>query len=217
MSFSVEAGPASQLQRGLFISFFAIFALSVLFQLWRLNQADAAAWLGIDYLMRAAVLIALAVARPTRHVAFKPRPLHIGKTELVAWFLGAAALAALYGYEPLWRMAEASVPDIRLDFPPRTTGVLHFIDLTFGLTLVAIHEEIFFRRVARIVFRPLGDGLAMILASSVIFGLFHWWTGLPNMLMAMAAGVFLMLLYRRAGALWPAVLAHYLIDFWIFL
>lgn len=217
MNSSVEAGPASQMRRGLFVAFFAILALSVPFQFWRLNQADAAAWLSIDYLMRTAVLIALAAARPTRHIAFKTRPIQIEKTELVAWFLGVAVLAAICGHEPLWRTAEASVPDIRLDFPPRTTGILHFIDLTFGLMLVAIHEEIFFRRVARIVFRPLGDGIGMVAASSMIFGLFHWWTGLPNMLLATAAGVFLMLLYRRAGALWPAVLAHYLIDFWVLL
>jgi uncharacterized protein len=205
------------MRRGLFISFFAVFAFLVPFQLWRLSQADAAAWLSIDYLMRVAGLIALAVARPTRHIAFRTRRLRIGKGELVTWLFGAAALAALYGYEPLWRMAEASMPDIRLDFPPRTTGVLHFIDLTFGLMLVALHEEIFFRRVAWVVFRPLGDGIGMVALSSVMFGLFHWWTGLPNMLLATAAGVFLMLLYRRSGALWPTVLAHYLIDFWVFL
>ncbi|HWA48770.1 MAG TPA: CPBP family intramembrane glutamic endopeptidase [Dongiaceae bacterium] len=205
------------MRRGLFISFFAILAMSVCFQLWRMSQADAAAWLSVDYLMRATALIALAVARPTRHLAFKTRPLQIGKAELAAWFLGAATLAALYGYEPPWHVVEAWSPDIRLDFPPRTRGVLHFIDLTFGLALVAIHEEIFFRRVARAVLRPLGDGVAMIAISSVIFGLFHWWTGLPNIVLATVTGAFLMLLYRRAGALWPAVLAHYLIDFWILL
>jgi uncharacterized protein len=69
----------------------------------------------------------------------------------------------------------------------------------------------------RVVFRSLGDGIGMVAVTSVIFGLFHWWTGLPNMLLATAAGVFLVLLYRRAGALWPAVVAHYLIDVWIFL
>jgi uncharacterized protein len=205
------------MRRGLSISFFAIFTLSVSFQLWRLNQADAAAWFSIDYLMRVAVLITLALARPTRHIAFKTRPLQIENGELVAWFFGAAVFAGLFDYEPLWRLAEAWLPDIRLDFPPRTTGALHFIDLTFGLMLVAVHEEIFFRRVARVVFRPLGDGIGMIALSSVIFGLFHWWTGLPNMLVATAAGVFLMLLYRRTGALWPAIIAHYLIDFLIFL
>jgi membrane protease YdiL (CAAX protease family) len=202
------------MRRGLFISFFAILAMSACFQLWRLSQADASAWLSVDYLMRVAVLIALAVARPTRHIAFKTRPLQIGKSELVLWLAGTAAFAVPLGYEPLWRAIEASTLDIRVGGVPRTIGVRHFIDLTFGLLLVAIHEEIFFRRVARVVFRPLGDGLAMIMTTSVIFGLFHWWTGLPNMIVATLVGAFLMLLYRRAGALWPAVLAHYLIDFW---
>jgi membrane protease YdiL (CAAX protease family) len=205
------------MRRGLFTSFFAILAVSVLFQLWRLSQVDPGAWLSVDYLMRTTVLIALAAARPTRHIAFKTRALQIGKAELLLWLLGAAAITVPFTYEPLWRAIEASMLDIRVGGVPRTTGARHFIDLTFGLLLVAIHEEILFRRVARVVFRPLGDGAAMIAVSSIIFGLFHWWTGLPNMILATLAGAFLMLLYRRAGALWPAIVAHYLMDFWIFL
>jgi membrane protease YdiL (CAAX protease family) len=159
----------------------------------------------------------LAVARPTRHIAFRTRPLQIGKAELLLWLLGAVAITVLVTYEPWWHAIESVMPDIRLGSVPRTTGLRHFIDLTFGLLLVAIHEEVLFRRVARAVFRPWGDRAAMIATSSVIFGLFHWWTGLLNMIVATLIGAFLMLLYRRAGALWPAVLAHYLIDFWAFL
>jgi membrane protease YdiL (CAAX protease family) len=125
-------------------------------------------------------------------------------------------LTVPFTHEPLWRAIEASLPDIRAGYVPGTTGGHYLIDLTFGLLLVAVHEEIFFRRVARVVLRPLGDGWAMVGVSSVIFALFHWWSGLPNMILVAVAGAFLMLLYRRAGALWPAVLAHYLMDFWIF-
>ena len=109
----------------------------------------------------------------------------------------------------------AIMPDVRLGHFPWLSGGPRWADLTFGLALVAIHEEIFFRRVARFAMRPLGDGGWMVLSSSVLFGLFHWWTGLPNMLLAAIAGAFLMLLYLRAGALWPAIVAHYIIDFWI--
>lgn len=165
--------------------------------------------------MRVVALITLAAMRPTRHFAFKMKPLRIGKPELALWLSGAVAMALLY--DPTGELLTPIVPDTRFGYFPRASGWMHFIDLTFGLVLVAMHEEIFFRRIARSVFRPLGDGAWMVLASSLLFGLFHWWSGLPNMLLAALVGAFLMLLYRRAGALWPAALAHYLIDFWTFL
>jgi uncharacterized protein len=136
-------------------------------------------------------------------------------TRLVLWLLGAAALIVLMDDDALWHGLWVLLPDTRFDSYPWVTGGMKFVDLTFGLVLVALHEEIFFRRVARVVFRPLGDGVWMVLASAFVFGLFHWWTSLPNMLTATVAGAFLMLLYRRAGALWPAVLCHYVIDLWV--
>ena len=204
------------MRRGLIVSFLAIFALQVLFQIWRLNQDDPRAWLSVDYLMRVAALVALAAARPTRHLAFKPRTLRIGKIELVAWLLGALALAVVCSRETLWKFSSMVLPDLPLGTYPAITGGSYVMDMTFGLGLVAVHEEIFFRRVARLVFRPLGDGIWMVVATSLIFGLFHWWSGLANMLLATVAGAFLMVLYRRAGALWPAIVGHYLVDLFAF-
>jgi membrane protease YdiL (CAAX protease family) len=61
--------------------------------------------------------------------------------------------------------------------------------------------------------RPhLGDGFLLVLATSPLFGAYHWWAGLGTMIGASASGALLMLFYQRAGALWPIVLAHYLVD-----
>ena len=100
---------------------------------------------------------------------------------------------------------------------PRLDGWLRDFDLVIGLGLVAYSEELLFRRCARAVFVPwLGDGKAMILATALLFGAYHWWTGPWNALAAMATGALLMQLYRRANVLWPAVVAHYCIDLFIF-
>ena len=53
-------------------------------------------------------------------------------------------------------------------------------------------------------------------ATALLFGAYHWWTGPWNALAAMATGTLLMQLYRRANVLWPAVVAHYCIDLFIF-
>ena len=83
----------------------------------------------------------------------------------------------------------------------------------FGLGLVALNEEIVFRRCARHLLQSyLDDGYALVLATSFLFGAYHWWTGFGNIGAAVVIGGLLMMLYRRSGALWPAVLGHYLSD-----
>jgi CAAX protease family protein len=48
--------------------------------------------------------------------------------------------------------------------------------------------------------------------TSLVFGCYHWWAGLGNVLMAMMIGILFMLMLRRSVALWPVVFAHYLVD-----
>ena len=87
------------------------------------------------------------------------------------------------------------------------------MDLTFGIALVAFSEEVVFRRCARIFFRTyiINDWL-LVLFTSILFGAYHWWTGIGNIVEAVLIGVLLMLFYLRSAALWPVVLAHYLTD-----
>jgi len=96
---------------------------------------------------------------------------------------------------------------------PEVQGWLHVVDIFFGLGLVALSEEILFRRCARHLLKSyLDDGYALILATSFLFGAVHWWTGFGNFGAAMVTGGLLMMSYRRSAALWPAVLGHYVAD-----
>ena len=93
----------------------------------------------------------------------------------------------------------------------RTAG--SFVDAVFGLALVAYSEEIVFRRCARHLFQIyLNDGYAMVVVTSILFGAYHWWTGIGNIIEAVLIGILLMLFYRRSAALWPVVLGHYVTD-----
>jgi membrane protease YdiL (CAAX protease family) len=58
----------------------------------------------------------------------------------------------------------------------------------------------------------LRDGYVAIFASALLFGAFHWWTGIGNVAAVVLIGVMLMLFLRRSAALWPLVLSHYLTD-----
>jgi membrane protease YdiL (CAAX protease family) len=116
------------------------------------------------------------------------------------------------------RIINAAFPMTVLGGYPRPLhGLLYAVDLFFGLALVAFSEEIIFRRCARHVFRSqLGDGWLLVLATSLLFGCYHWWAGLGRVVDAAVVGALFMFFYQRSGVLWPVVLAHYLIDLYFF-
>ena len=176
-------------------------------------QDSPGSWLAVDYAMRLAALALLALS-PVRAAVFRREALRVTIPQLLLGLLAtgvAVAVTVLIGWT-LWRM----LPDLRLGQYPTTTGWLYLVDLTFGLALAATHEELVYRRLARLAFNRLGDGLAMIATTSLLFALFHWWTGISNVLSVALTGVILMLLYRAVGALWPAIVVHYLIDLYFF-
>ena len=73
----------------------------------------------------------------------------------------------------------------------RTAGC---ISSTVVFGRVAYSEEIVFRRCARHLFQIyLNDGYAMVVVTSILFGAYHWWTGIGNIVEAVLIGVLLML------------------------
>jgi membrane protease YdiL (CAAX protease family) len=193
--------------------FWIVFAVTTVFQVTRLMQDSPALWLAMDYAMRIAALALLALS-PVRAAVFRREARRVTVLQLVICTLvtGAAVFMAVLVERRLMGM----LPDLSIGHYPRLRGWLYLFDLTFGLVLVAVHEELVFRRLARAAFSRLGDGLAMMATTSVLFGLYHWWTGPLNVLMAATAGMVLMLLYRAVGALWPAILVHYCVDLYVF-
>jgi hypothetical protein len=96
-------------------------------------------------------------------------------------------------------------------------GWLYSVDLIVGLALVAFHEEVIFRRCAQQVFQPyFGDGYGSVVATSLLFGCYHWWAGVGVIIEASISGALFMLFLKRCGVLWPVVLAHFLSDVIIF-
>jgi len=181
-------------------------------QIVRLEQSDPAPWIFWDYAGRLGALAVLGTIPSARTVAFKWERLRMALGEAAFWIVGIV-LFDHYVCGWIRRTINTALPATVLGVYPKPHGWLHIVDAVFGLALVAYSEEIVFRRCARHVFQIyLNNGYALVVVTSILFGAYHWWTGLGNIVEAILIGILLMLFYRRSGALWPVVLGHYLTD-----
>ena len=184
----------------------------VVSQIVRLEQSDPATWISWDYAGRVGALAVLGAIPSARNVAFRWARLRMTYWQVAPWIVGIV-LFDHYVCGWLRRTLNAALPATVLGGYPETHGWLHIVDAVFGLALVAYSEEVVFRRCARHLFQfYLNDGYALIVVTSLLFGAYHWWTGIGNIIEAVLIGALLMLFYRRSAALWPVVLAHYLTD-----
>jgi uncharacterized protein len=180
-------------------------------QIVRLHQPDAGTWIFWDYAGRLTALAMLAALPAARAVAFRSDKCQMSLWEIALWIVGISFVERPSQW--LSHFVNDAFPITVLGVYPRPSGWLYFIDLVFGLALVAVSEEIIFRRCLRHVLQPyLGNGVAAISAASLVFGCYHWWAGLGNIVMATIGGALFMLMFRRSVALWPVALAHYSAD-----
>ena len=192
--------------------FVAALVPMVVSQIVRLEQSDAATWIFWDYAGRLGALAVLCAIPSARLVAFRAKRLRMSRWEAGIWVVGIV-LVDHYLCGWIRRTINTALPATVLGSYPQAHGWLHIVDAVFGLALVAYSEEIVFRRCARHLFQIyLNDGYAMVVVTSILFGAYHWWTGIGNIIEAVLIGILLMLFYRRSAALWPVVLGHYVTD-----
>ena len=115
---------------------------------------------------------------------------------------GYPLIAGLPGYSQLGGM------------PAITNPVWDWIDLTFGLLMVGIFEELVFRGyMCTFLNRYTQSPFAIVLISSVAFGLIHWGLGLHAVLITSIIGALFMVAYLRTRSLPAIMLAHFAISF----
>ena len=181
-------------------------------QIVRLQQSDPAAWIFWDYAGRLSALAVLASIPLARKIAFRRERLQINLWHAAIWVVGIV-LVDHYLCGWIRRTINSALPTTVLGHYPEPHGWLRLLDLTFGIALVAYSEEVVFRRSACCFFRTyINNDWLLVIFSSVLFGAYHWWTGVGNIAEAVLIGLLLMLFYLRSVALWPVVLAHYLTD-----
>ena len=115
---------------------------------------------------------------------------------------GYELIAKLPGYPSLGAMPEITSP------------AWNWIDLTFGLFMVGICEELVFRGFLHtFIRRYTANPCAIVVISSVAFGLIHWSLGLHVVVVASAIGAVFMIAYLRTKSLPAIMLSHFVINF----
>ncbi len=126
--------------------------------------------------------------------------------------LGAVALAFAIA-RTIDPAIDRAWPDLVLfRFPHLDDPVARAIDLSFGLALTAVAEELVFRKLALNLFVDRLGSAGTLWFSSVLFGLIHWSSGLGPIVGGALIGAVFMLLLRKTNSVIPAIGAHYLVN-----
>ena len=98
--------------------------------------------------------------------------------------------------------------------PVIRSSAWNWIDLTLGLLLVGIVEELVFRGYMHTFLSKFTESSSAIVAiSSAGFGLIHWSLGMHAVLVTSIIGAVFMIAYLQTRALPPVMLAHFAINF----
>lgn len=134
--------------------------------------------------------------------------------------LGALAImvADMYTQSLPWRGAFDDFLFPGASFPEPPGPAWAWLDLTFGLALVALSEELVFRKLWA-DWRDSRPGHAewkLYAGSTLAFACLHLPQGLADTAVAALWGLLLMAVYRKGGSLPLVVLIHFLADLWYF-
>ncbi|MFC1825632.1 CPBP family intramembrane glutamic endopeptidase [Thermodesulfobacteriota bacterium] len=115
---------------------------------------------------------------------------------------GYVILKGIPAYPPL-----GGIPEI-------TDPYWRWIDLTIGLLLVGVSEELVFRGyLFRFLTAYSQRSVILIIVPALAFGFIHWSGGLHQVLMTSAVGAVFMALYLRTRSLPAIILAHFAVNF----
>jgi len=197
-------------------AFTAVVALFFLNDLAFIEADSLGQWLAADYAFKVAALELILFLAPLRRAAADQKlTLLLTETTLLVLVAGAFVISV---FEIAYPLIDEALPETALqEMPEIRSASVCWLNMTFGLALTAIAEELVFRRLFYSVLRPFFTSSALfVLASAVLFGLIHWSGGVANVVSATIAGIALRVLMLRTGSVLPAIVAHYLINFVLF-
>ena len=134
--------------------------------------------------------------------------------KLINWTIGITIIGLCLD-EPGFYLWAKILPSFRLgSIPIGPDSQLYNLDMTVGLMLVAIAEEIIFRALAFNALKERGFSTQKIfIISGLIFGLIHWSQGPVAIAATAVTGSALMICMWRTGSIYPTIIAHYLINY----
>jgi len=205
-----------------FSLFFLITSPYFLNDVIQIFTSESSLWFGVDYGTRllSLGLLVFAIHRYQRsYTSLGLRftvPLMGWGVALVFTLLGTLFLQALSTLSPYIQ------PTVLNPFPHYVGEWHRALDLSLGLMLVALSEELIFRGLFAAFFHEiLKTGRSMVLFSGLFFALIHWSSGVDAVVGAFVWGVFAMLFYRYYQSIIPLIVVHFLTNFalysgWVF-
>ena len=165
--------------------------------------------LGIGLLFAIPTLRGLALAGEGRAPTLWLAPPLIGLAVGVSLLTDGYLFGALHDLAPGWAL---------FAYPDPGPRWLYLFDLTGGLVLVAVSEELLCRRVAVRVLERFGlPPVAVLLVSTTLFAAMHWSGGLGALGETFVLGAVLAGIYMWQRSLILVIVIHYLINLIVFL
>ena len=175
----------------------------------------AGSWLFVDYSIRIFSLLAIGFllagnAFDYRDIGFRP----VSLNKLISWSIVLFVLAMLFD-QILWGYLNVLFPKSALfKFPGIDNKALFFFDITIGLLIVALSEEIIFRGIAKLALEPyIKNDFFLCVVSALIFSSIHWSMGISSLVSSFLLGFFYMLSFVKTKSIYPAIASHYLANF----
>ena len=173
-------------------------------------------WLFIDYtFVKLLPLSLLAFLLYTRRLRSQDIGLtNRGLAQMFVVFLTVTIIATLVDQNG-YALIESLPGGILLGgMPPIESRTWDWIDLTLGLLLVGIVEELVFRGyLSHYLYGFTRKPAFIVIVSSLAFGLIHWSAGLHAILITTVIGAIFMLAFLYARVLPPIMLAHFAVNF----
>ncbi len=173
-------------------------------------------WLLFDYVaVKLFPLLVLAWLIRREKVGFSALGLRIPSALSFLSAMLVGALAAVFIEQNGYLLTDWLSGDPPLGRMPVIASPLwRWVDLTVGLVMVGIVEEVVFRGYLWIFLsRYTSRAWVVIGISAIAFGLIHWSGGLQQIMATSAVGAVFMALYLRTHSLPAIMVAHYLVNF----
>lgn len=172
-------------------------------------------WLLIDYSVRLlALFIIFYLIQQKISVSSEFGLIKIGIRQFILWSIVLSVTGVMIdqiGY----KLLEKILPKFQImPYLKVENTLIKVFDLTAGLLLVSVTEELIFRGYYFSVLRSYTKSPFIIISiSSLMFGLIHWSLGLHGIIVAAMWGILPVISMLKTGSVFPAIIAHYVTDF----
>ena len=197
--------------------FWGLVSLYLINDLFYLSSDSYIKWMLVDYTVRLVTLIGLFVLYKEYIIdkgtfCFGSYPLN--KT------LGIVTVFTIVGVL-IFVVIEANFQSLNFykgtSFPEATNVYLHWFDLTIGLLLVALSEEVLFHSYFYALFKDRLAPRNLIILSALLFSLIHWSNDMTNILAVFIWALIAMKIFLHTKSIWPLVIVHLATNFILFI